>query len=171
MANMGAVINSHNKKILGERETIGREGCNCQRGEYRGNCPLNGECLSKNVLYEGTVTSSIVNYGEKKYKGITYNQFKVRLGNHEKDFRDAKYKNETELSKEIWRIKEKGEEYRIKWRIVSQHPPYNPSTKRCLLCLNEKLEILEEDGPQLLNKRSEIISKCRHQEKHLLKDI
>ncbi len=148
-----------------------RGGCNCQRGQYRGNCPLDGECQTKNVLYEATITSTLANYGEKKYKGITYNAFKTRLGNHEKDFRDVKYKNATELSKEVWRIKELGGQHQIKWKIISQHPPFNPSSKRCQLCLHEKLEILEHDGPELLNKRSEIISKCRHQARHLLKDV
>ena len=171
MSNIGAVINSHNKKILGCSQKMERGGCNCQRGEYRGNCPLNGECQTKNVLYEASITSTLRNYEEKKYKGITYNAFKTRLVNHEKDFRDVKYKNSTELSKEVWRIKDLGGQYEIKWRIISQHPPYNPSSKRCQLCLNEKLEILDHDGSNLLNKRSEIISKCRHQTKHLLKDI
>ncbi len=46
-------------------------------------------------------------YGERIYKGITYNVFKTRLGNHEKDFRNRAYKDETELSKEIWNIKDK----------------------------------------------------------------
>ena len=171
MANIGAVINSHNKKILGEREEMIREGCNCQGTDDPGRCPLNGECLTKNIMYEAAITSNLASYGEKKYKGVTYNPFKTRLGNHEKAFRNESYRNETELSKEVWRIKEQGGEYQIKWRIISQHPPYNPSTKRCQLCLNEKLEILEQDGPNLLNKRSEIVSRCRHQTKHLLRDI
>ena len=171
MANMGAVINAHNKKVLGERVTLEREGCNCQRGRYRNNCPLGGECLTKNVLYEATVTSTLRNYGEKQYKGITYNPFKVRLGNHEKDFRDVKYRNETELSKEVWKIKDKGGQYEVRWKILGQYPPYNPASKRCQLCLSEKLEILKHDGPNLLNKRSEIISKCRHKAPYILKDI
>ena len=171
MANVGAVISGHNKKVLGESVPLERKGCNCQRGRYRNNCPLNGECLTKNALYEGTVTSTLRNYGEKVYKGITYNEMKIRIGNHEKDFRDEQYKNATELSKEVWRIKERGGQYNIKWKIVGQFQPYNPSTKRCQLCLNEKLEILEHEGPNLLNKRSEIISKCRHKAKYLLTDI
>ena len=147
MANVGTVINSHNRKILGETKPLEKDGCNCERGAYRGNCPVNGECLTKNVLYRATVTSNLPNYGEKKYKGITYNTFKKRHYNHEKDFRDENNKNSSELSKEIWRIKEKGGNYRIKWEILSLHPPYNPATKKCQLCINEKLEILETDGP------------------------
>ena len=40
---------------------------------------------------------------------------------------------------------------------------YNPQTKRCLLCLNEKLEIATYKEQNLLNKRNEVVSKCRHQ--------
>ena len=112
MANMGAVINSHNKRILGERPALEKDGCNCQRGEYRGNCPLDGECLTKNVLYEAVITSTLPNYGEKIYKGITYNTFKKRHGNHKKDFRNEAYKNQTQLSKEVWEKKKKEENSR-----------------------------------------------------------
>ena len=41
-------------------------------------------------------------------------------------------------------------------------------TKRtgiCCLCLNEKLFIIENQGNNLLNKRNELISKCRHKNK------
>ena len=46
--------------------------------------------------------------------------------------------------------------------------PYSPQTKRCLLCLNEKLEIAAYKEQNLLNKRNEIVSKCRHQLKYAL---
>ena len=40
--------------------------------------------------------------------------------------------------------------------------PYNPQTKRCLLCLNEKLEIAAYKEQNLLNKRNKIVSKYQH---------
>ena len=45
---------------------------------------------------------------------------------------------------------------------------YNVNTKRCLLCLNEKLQIAIYRGNNMLNKRTEIISKCRHRNKYAL---
>ena len=49
---------------------------------------------------------------------------------------------------------------------------YNRVSKTCDLCLNEKLEILNfKDRDKLLNKRSELISKCRHFNKYLLKNM
>ena len=50
----------------------------------------------------------------------------------------------------------------VKWETVKKCVPYNPKTKRCLLCLNEKLEIAAHKEPNLLNKRNEIVSKCGH---------
>ena len=171
MTNMAAIINSHNKKVLGQSQTLERGGCNCQPGRHRNNCPLSGECLTKNLLYGATLSSDLRNYQEKKYRGITYNEFKEREGCHGNTFRDEQQKNKTELSKEVWRIKENGGQYSIKWEIIGQYHPYKPSTKKCQLCLNEKLHILEYSEQNLLNKRSEIISKCRHKDKFLLKNI
>ena len=37
---------------------------------------------------------------------------------------------------------------------------------RCLLCLNEKLEFAVYKEQNLLNKRNEMVSKCRHQLKY-----
>ena len=40
--------------------------------------------------------------------------------------------------------------------------------KKCLLCLNEKLEIITHPSQNtLLDKKSEILSKHRHENKHL----
>jgi len=167
MPNMTSVINAHNKKILEELTPLERGTCNCQR-RYRGNCPLGGECLSPNVLYEAQLSSTERNYTERVYKGITEPVFKTRLGDHEKDFNNRRYIDATELSKEVWNIKDKGYEYSITWRLVKQCPSYNPVNKRCILCLSEKLDILEYEGRNLLNKRSELVSKCRHMNKFMI---
>ena len=62
-----------------------------------------------------------------------------------------------------------GYNYNIKWEVIKYcYQSYNPSTKKCVLCLNEKTELATYCGNNLLNKRSEIIAKCRHQNKFLL---
>ena len=165
MPNIGAAINAHNRAILEEQQPLARGGCNC---EDSANCPLGGECLTENVFYEAALTSNIRNYGEKIYFGITKPPFKYRFNNHNKSFRNREYANETELSKEIWRLKEKNASFSIRWSIRKVCSPYNPMTKKCMLCLNEKRDILYYDGDNLLNKRSEIISTCRHRLKHSL---
>ena len=39
------------------------------------------------------------------------------------------------------------------------------------LCLTEKMFILQADKKNLLNKRSKLVSKCRHINKFLLKNV
>ena len=49
---------------------------------------------------------------------------------------------------------------------------YSNITKRCSLCLHEKLAIITYPYPdELLNRRSELVTKCRHENKFLLKNF
>ena len=70
--------------------------------------------------------------------------------------------NDTPLSNELWKIKASKEEAVLVWKMLGQYQPYNVNIKRCLLCLNEKQQITIYRGNNMLNKRTEIISKCRH---------
>ena len=165
MPNIGSIISSHNKKILNDKKPLERDGCNCRQAR---SCPLEGQCLTTNVLYEATVTSPEEGYAEKQYVGISEPPFKTRLRNHTRDFNNEAYDKTTELSKEVWKVKNRGFDPVIKWRIVKQLQSYNPETKKCQLCIGEKMEILERDPANLLNKRSELVSTCRHRNKFLL---
>ena len=50
--------------------------------------------------------------------------------------------------------------------IAKKVLPYSNISKKCLLCLHEKLKIINYPLPEeLLNKRAELISKCRHANK------
>ena len=44
-------------------------------------------------------------------------------------------------------------------------------SKKCNLCLEEKLNILKEKDNCLLNKRSEIISACQHKNRFQVKSL
>ena len=102
------------------------------------------------------------------YIGITEHSFKKRFSNHKKSFNLKKYEKETELSKYIWKLKEDGKSPSIKWSIVKRVNS-TPNKSFCKLCLMEKLFIIKYlDDNNMLNKRSELISKCRHQNKTLL---
>ena len=59
----------------------------------------------------------------------------------------------------------------INWKIIKTI--YSKATSEfCKLCLMEKLYILNALGDErCLNKRTEFISKCRHQNKLLLKNV
>ena len=57
----------------------------------------------------------------------------------------------------------------LKWHILKYVAPYFNITKMCRLCLQEKVEIISYTNPnELLNKRSKLVSKCRHVNKFLL---
>ena len=82
------------------------------------------------------------------------------------------YSKETTLSNYIWEIKKEYNEMpTLIWSIVKSVPSYSNISKKCLSYLHEKLEIINfEDQDHLLNKRSELISKCRHANKYLLRN-
>ena len=58
------------------------------------------------------------------------------------------------------------------WKVLRTARTYSNITKRCSLCLHEKLAIITYPYPdELLNKRSELVTKCRHENKFLLKSF
>ena len=117
------------------------------------------------------LTSGLRNYGLKEYQGICSTEWKRRLGNHKKAFRHEKYKKDTELSKEVWRIKKKGGNFRIKWSKLNNYASYRPEIGRCNLCNQEKLAIATYEGKNLLNSRNEVISRRRHRFKYKLANL
>ena len=58
MQNIKSVINNHNMKVLNNTAEI-EEGCNCRN---RNNCPLNGKCLTPNIIYDAQIMSNQPNY-------------------------------------------------------------------------------------------------------------
>lgn len=165
MDNMKTIINRHNKKVLdaaNDDNTSTDEQCNCRNKEQ---CPLDRKCLTSSVIYNAQITT---NNATKNYIGLTEGTFKQRYSQHKLTFKHRKYTNSTELSKYIWQLRDKNEEFNIKWTIINRTRPYNNITKRCDLCLTEKLMIIK--GNNLLNKRSELISKCRHENKFYLRN-
>ena len=90
---------------------------------------------------------------------------KERYRNHKKSFNNIQYRNNTELSKYIWKLKENNKNFKIKWSILSQSKVISAGEKYCNLCTNEKLFILHNDKHRTLNKRSELYSKCIHSRK------
>ena len=177
LENMKTYITKHNKRILNKhatqtnankndtRQTVNNETqqCNCRQ---RDACPVEGKCLSASLVYQADVTTA--DNGEtKSYVGVTGGEFKGRYRNHVKSFKSKKYSNNTELSKHVWKLKESRRAFSIKWSLVKKVPTYKAGSRRCNLCLEEKLFILK-NRKNLLNKRTEIFSKCRHETRYLI---
>ena len=74
MPNLKSLINSHNQNILRDQSQSTPKTCNCLKKE---DCPMNGFCLTKSLLYYATITCGKENY-TKLYKGICKTTFKKR---------------------------------------------------------------------------------------------
>ena len=127
-----------------------------------------GNLCCKQVVHTQSFDCDIAGYKQKCYLGSCETTFKDRFGNHKKSFNHLKHKNDTELSKEFWEIKKRNGTPKLTWKIIRICTSYNPNSKRCLLCLNEKYEIATYKGNNLLNKSTEIINTCRHRSKYKL---
>ena len=109
-------------------------------------------------------------YGHRKtktntssYMGMTGNNLKTWYYNHLKSFKNKRYKDETELSKYIWKLKEKEVEHTITWKKLRNSNTCQRHSGLCNLCLMEKIEILlsKAKPSTQLNSRFEV-STCRH---------
>ena len=114
----------------------------------------------------------MVSAGEvSKYYFGTATNFKLRYNNHKSSFRPTGKSNSTELSKYIHQLRDQNEEYKIAWSIAAEARPYSGG-RRCDLCLMEKLMIIQhKDTNTLLNKRTELLGKCRHQAEWTLRNF
>ena len=138
--------------------------CNCRD---KTQWPKDGNCQISSIVYKVTVQVT----GEDRQKeqiGLTKPEFKKRHSNHPPSFRQERHEKSTELSKCVWNLKRQNSEYSLGWSVIAQTPGYSNITKLCPLCLREKLEILQANKRVNMNKRSELVSKCRYENKYYL---
>ena len=165
LPNMKTMINSHNHKVTNPKAITKDRTCNCVD---KAKCTLSQNFLANNNIYKAVSISTNPYYKEKVYFGKSKTTFKLRYSSHQRSFKFLKYKTDTELSSEVWQMKKSRQRPVNTWEIVRRCWRYNPNSKRSYLCLNEKMEIATYRGNNLLNKKTELISKCRHQNKYTL---
>ena len=108
---------------------------------------------------------------QKFYFGLADTTFKERYRNHIRDFKHENYENRTELAKYSWQLKRDNISFSVKWTVITKVYG-SPNPLLCKLCLTEKLSIINFiNNGNMLNKRSELLSKCRHLKKHLLRNV
>ena len=165
LPNISSMIQSHNKRTLTQnRSNAITNSCNCRQKDM---CPLKGNCMDKNLIYNGNVSARENDVG-CDYIGVTENSFKDRLYKHRNSFNYESKANSTELSKHVWNLKRQGVTSPIiHWSVIDHATPYVNGSKKCHLCLTEKFHIITS-SLNLLNKRSELVSKCRHENKYYL---
>ena len=128
------------------------------------NLPSN--CLDTRKYPNGTIKTK-----NETYVGLTDTDFKSRYANHKQSFTNRTLQNATEVSKYIWKLKENNTavlDYKITWKTQGKAQSYSNRTKKCNLCLLEKFFIICHPDKATLNKKSELISHCRHMSKFLL---
>ena len=154
MKNMDSIISGHNHNTLNPKQKS--FGCNYRRKDS----PLNGECLTPKVIYHADVSHE-ANNDQRFCFGIEESTFKKRYYNHKRDVKHIKYQYNTELTKYVWNLKN-NIKYNIQQKVIDKVYGYANSTM-CKLCLIEKLWIINHiNNNNILNKKSEIINKCRH---------
>ena len=160
-------ISSHNSKLLPKEPPLPvNKLCNCRT---KNNCPLDGECLTDNLVYGATVKSP--NNVEETYTGLTSDTFKIRYANHKKSFNHENYSTESTLSTYLWKLKKETINYSLSWKIIDRGKPFSPIHGNCQLCTKEKYHIIFSPEISSLNKRNELGSACRHKSKLLLSNL
>ena len=113
--------------------------------------------------------ASVKGYPNRVYLSTAEGDFKQRFYNHWMSFNNEGNSTDTALSKYVCEIKKNLKiMLSLKWSIIKSVPAYSNISKKSQLCLQGKFEILNYPNPnELLNKRSELISKCRYLNKFL----
>ena len=111
--NIKTINNGHNRNISTPIVSPSKK-CNCR---IKHQCPLNGDCLSENVICKATVKAEENNRPTETYVGLTETTIKQHYANHLSTFKHHSKKNSTELSKHFWRIKDSKTRYTIDWSI------------------------------------------------------
>ena len=104
------------------------------------------------------------------YLGLAEGEWKRRFYNNKLSFKYKRYSNKTTLLSYMLHLKIiSSETPNLKWSVLRCIPPYSNISKKLLLCIYEELELVTyQNQKELLNKRSEILCKCRHTNKFLL---
>ena len=137
LPNMKAAMAAHNKAILRGRpeSAMPNQGnCNCTSME----CPMNGSCLTSNVVYKAVVSVPADHKEDRIYIGSTSQTFKKRFYKHSASFKEEDPDNSTTLSTFIHKLKRRSLEYIINWSINHQSKKTSKSIRFCSLCNLEK---------------------------------
>ena len=110
-------------------------------------------------------------YRIRKCKSLHWHdraQFQSEVQQPQSFFQYRKHSCTTVVSKCIWNLKEVKDsniDFSTKWCIITRVSSSRGNPSHCNLCLTEKLCILSTGRSTLLNKRPELITKCRHENK------
>ena len=123
----------------------------------------------RNIIYQAEVITA---QSRETYVSLCDTPFKEQYRNHTCSFRNERYKNTTQLSKQkLWSLKDQKISYEIKWCKIRQARLYSNMNKKCKLCLWEKYLIICKPEMSTINHRNQLTSTCRHSKKFLLNKV
>ena len=168
--NVTNLVKQHNNSVMKSDTNTNKKDCNCINKD---NCPLDRKSLVERIVYEATVSTR---NQTNTYFGLAEGDYKSRYiicicNNHTFWFCSKRYKNRTDLSKHIWLLKDSNTEFSLKWHLKTKAMSYKCGSRKCDLCLAEKVAIARSEGVGLLNKRTEILSKRRHRNKFIIANV
>ena len=154
-SNLGNIIKQHNSKILKGTPAPQLQQCNCRTKQDASPPALSTKPQLPPTLILTRITDSVK---ESLNRGTTTTRNPSGLENE----------NENEFSKFLWQLKDESKDYALIWDIAVRATLYKCGTRRCDLCLAEKVCIIRAEPKGLLNKKTEFISKYRHCNKFAL---
>ena len=157
-------LKKSNKKITSTNSTPQHYNqCNCR---VKSTFPLPNKCLYRNTIYKATVKT---NNSIQHYIGAMEGTIKQRIHNHNLSFKYRNYASKRLLILVHMATKRHKHLSHNHLGDTKTSTCLQQNIKKCLLCLHEKLAIITYPSQNtLLNKKSEILSKCRHKNKHHL---
>ena len=159
------IVKQHNYNVLSKRNDSSNRKCNCKS---KPSSPLNVESLIQCLVYKATSAASNNSF---IYYGTSQVEFKTRYNKYTKSFRHCECMNETVLSKHVWNLKDHGFDNNPTLEIHKKLSAYQCGSKRCDLCLSEKVSIVFHDSDTSLSKRTELICGFGHKNKFLLANV
>ena len=116
-------------------------------------------CVRKKTSFTKKCVAPTNTNPNKVYLVTAEGDFQKGYYNHKTQFKSKHRGNDIKLSKYIWEMRGKYNDPVLKWSVAKRFTPDSNITKKCVLCLQKKFEIIKYPNPEkLLNKRSELVS-------------
>ena len=108
---MQGIIANHNKRVLKKSTSEERRAspCKCRN---KANCPVDDFCRKKSIIYKASLDTP--DGKAMTHHGCCETDFNARYYNHIQSFKNPSKRNQAELSKLVWNLKDPGHSLAIK---------------------------------------------------------
>ena len=167
MPNMAAVIRQHNGTIINSQPSASDNAgsaskCKCR---VKVKCPMNGECLVQSVV---TGPLSVLRTPRRATLASPLRRSSSASTRTALDAPPPVPTLHSSVELCMVFLKDQDIVFDIKWTVLRKAASYRNTMRRCNLFIAEKLEIMKADRDRSLNRRSELVSECRHENQFYL---